>query len=309
MRKLRLIEDRAGVVYFDCPQGRPLTGAGIAPTVSILTSKNKALSPAVSAAAATQGTANTTIAAWSASTPRTLTVAAITGFAVGETYLITDAAGRRTRVVVVGLITGSKTLYLADAPEFDLTAGDVIVSTRISYSLVAGQTATRDLNYRCEWIYKVGDQVYVIYTLFDVVRHDLFNAASVSGFRDYRPELASAWEELLGAERSYTRRLDEAYWRVVDELEGKREKPWCHAIVDWQQAEYVVYEKLLLDMAEGGFIPAAYDAAAWLDARRREYTRVLESWMGGIRWLDEDDDNVEDDGEAGKDVRSVRLVL
>jgi len=309
MRKLRLVVDRAGTVYLDCPQGRPSAAVGVAPTVTIKTPANADLPTAVSGASATLGVVDTTLSAWSASAPRDLVLTSDTGVVVGEVYLVTDAAGRRTRVHVVGLNAATNTAYLADRPEFDLAAGATFQSTRISYSLPAAQVATRALNYRVEWTYTVGGIAYLVYTLYDVVRHDIINPASVQGIRDYRPELASAWEDLLGQDRGYTRRIDDAFWRLVDEIESRSEKPWCHAVIDWLQCEYAVYERVLLDLAEGGFIPAAFDATSWLDMRRREYVAARDRWIGAIRWLDEDDDLVVDATEAHKDKSSLRMRL
>ena len=186
LRKQRIIEDKAGTIYFDCPEGRPSVA-----TVTVKTNKGGDLpDAAVEDANATIDTVTTTIAAgWVATAPRTVPLASATGVTVGRDYLITTAAGREEWVHITAL--SGTTATVRSTPGFDLTTGDTFVGTRLTIAITAANAATRAHNYRCAWEYTVGGVQYEGENLFDIVRTPPKNPATTAGARGYAPELLS----------------------------------------------------------------------------------------------------------------------
>lgn len=292
MRKQQLLVDTAGIVYFDCPEGRPS-----AATVTIKTSGGSALPTAVSAASATIDSVNTTIATWSDSTPQQCTVASATGITVGRQYLITTATGQKCFVKVRHVVSGTKTVYFEQDAPFDLAAADTFVGTRISYAIIAANTATADLNYRCTWVYTVSSVSYTRNSLFDVVRVLPYNTATSDGFRAYAPDLTEEFELSAASDGDWTRRLTAAYDKVLFDLDQRG--TWPNLLLDMQQLEYCVYERALYELAET-HIPSAFNGFPqdWLKVRAKRYDDTMAQLLQAPSWYDENDDQIEDAGDT-----------
>ena len=112
--------------------------------------------------------ASATVSAVAGERARSLTVSSTTGFTVGETYLLTLADGRRFRVRVAGV--GSGTLYL-DQPLTTSITTTTATLTGLAYRLTLNTTVTASIRRRCraQWSYTAGTARYHPQR-FDIVR-------------------------------------------------------------------------------------------------------------------------------------------
>ena len=309
LRKQRIVYGKSGTVYFDVPEGR-----ASAATVTVKNNKGNDLpDSAVEDENATIDSVSTTVAAgWSASTPRTIPLTSVANVAVGRDYLITTGEGREEWVSVVGIDTDAKTITVLSTPGFSLTAADTFVGTRLTYIITAANAETRAHNYRCLWTYTVGGEVFTGENLFDIVRTVPKSPATNTGLRKYSPELMSQWEQLLDDNYDLQDRIDDAFDRVMIDLESRSpsNNGWADAIVQWSQCERTVYEHVLLEMALAGYSPPAYSEqiGEWVDRREIEYKRAVEEWTGKIIWYDAGDDRRQGVGEEGRNLWSINLV-
>jgi len=302
-RKQRLLEDRAADIYLDVEYGRATSG-----TISVVRSTGAALPTAVSGDAVTVDTVNTTAASgYDTATPRVIPLTSATGVVVGRKYMLTTAAGRATWVTVVAV--DSNDITIADELEAGITpaSGDTFVGTRLTFEIIAANTATRDLNYLATWTYEVAGDTYVERTLFDVVRSNLHNPCTVAGMRQWNPELMSRWDTLLDSEFRFTQRLSDCFWEVVDQLAARGNL--ARAIVDWGSVERVVYAKQLEKMAWGNFHPGDIDSERWIEIVEERYLKEFNIWLGSVDWYDQNDDQIAGAGEEERKVKTSRLRL
>ena len=288
MTKQQLLRDRAGTLHYDVLVGRPT-----AATVTIKRPGGSDLPTAVDEATATIDTVNTTITD-SDATADSITVASATGIEVGRTYLIRTAKGETSSPEVVGV--DGTTVYLDDLPAFDLTSGDEFLGTRISYPLDATQTVTANLNYRASWIYTVNGSETLEHTAFDIVRSIPRNYATDGGFRRHAGALATEFELSVG--ESWGRPIEEGFNHVIRDVYARDGAP--NAIIDWSQFETVVYDAVLLRLAQQSHVPPARsnDPAAYVEERAAIYAQALAGAMMSVSWYDEDQDLVVDEGES-----------
>ncbi len=288
MRKQQLIKDVAGTVFWDCPEGRPS-----AATVTIVDKAGAALPTPVSGATATIDAVNTTVATWSASTPRQATLTAITGVVVGRAYLVTTAIGEKCLMRVKGLVVSTKTVYFYHDPPADLTAGDTFVGTRISIAVVIANTATAAMNFRCSWSYTVSSVAYKHDSLFDVWRVLPVNVATEAGLRRHAPDLTDRWHiSALSEGSTWADRLEQAFESVLWDIEqdgAVLKCPLANALIDQQQLERCVYERLLSDMANSGFAPpgSSWTGDEWSKKRFAIYMSTLRKLESSITWVDD----------------------
>jgi hypothetical protein len=99
---------------------------------------------------------------------RAVSVSSTTGFTAGETYLLTLVDGRRFRVRVAGV--GSGTLYL-DQP-LSVVATTAATLTGLAYRFSANATMTATVSRRCraQWSYTAGGVPRYHQQRFDIVR-------------------------------------------------------------------------------------------------------------------------------------------
>lgn len=294
MRKQHLLEDTAGTVYYDIPQGRPS-----AYTVTIKDRDNANLpNAAVSGATATLDAVNTTVTAWSADTPAQVTLTAITNIARNRTYLLTNAIGETAMLKVKGIDSSGKIVYFYEDCPITLAASDAFQGTRISYVVTALNAAESKLNYRCQWMYTVSSVAYQVQQSFDIVKVIPYNPATSDGLRQYAPALAKQFE--LSATRNsgdWTERLATSFEKVLFDMEQRGD--YAKAIIDWGQWDYAVYERLLLQLAKEDYIPNNYDGipSEWVGLRQTEYSNVFQQTTQSISWYDDDADFVVDGDE------------
>jgi len=296
-----LIQSRAGTVYLDCPAGRPSVA-----TVTIKTAGGGEVpSSPVSGASATVDPLTRAVQTWSASTPRSITLAAGSGtLAIGRDYQARWANGKREMCRTIGVATN--TIEIADELPYPLTTSDYVESTRCTYALTTAQTANRGL-YRCEWVTTVASVVYVYETLFRIARSLPVNPGTAAGLRAYSPELCSRFDQFVQREGSWTARIASAWDKLLAEVEGRGEQVFDR-IVDWTQAEPVIYERVLLDMAATKRPSDDWSPVDWIAERRSEYKAALETWMASVRWYDDADaGRVQSPDEAGRDLVSIRM--
>lgn len=303
MRKLQLLKGVAGSIWFDAPEGR-----ASAATVSIVAADGTALPTPVVAAAATVDAVTTTIASWSASTPAQATLAAITNIVIGRSYLITNHLGESAPVTVKGVDTAGKVVYFWHPLPFPIVgAACPFVGTRLSFAVVAANTATAKLNFVATWAYTVGS-AYRRETLYDVCRMVPYMQATHAGLKKYAQGLVSAWEISATPQGSWLPWLEEAWEEILTEIEAKGNR--ANAMMDMGQMERVTYERVLLALAERTFLPVAYadQPDTWIKLRRDRYAAAMQTLLQCATVYDEDEDGVVETDETLADRWSVRLA-
>ena len=299
-----LLQDKAGTVYLDVPQGVPSSA-----TLTVKTTGNGDLpGAAVEDQAATVDPLTSAVSAWSSSSPRDLTITVSAGsFSIGSTYLLETPAGKQETVEVVGLTDnggGSWDVEIRDELPFDVDVATTIKGIRISYSLLATQTTTTGL-YRCAWTYTVDGAETVTENLFRVVLATPFNPATSAGFRSAFPEYSTKWDQFVGSEHSWRSLLENAYDRVMRDIESTGEA--IEEIVDWSQIELVVYERLLLTMAPDYVPNSEWMPSEWVRHRQTEYRSAIQKFMRAVRWKDHGNDRVATSSELVRDLASIRM--
>jgi hypothetical protein len=288
VRKQQLTKGVAGSVFWDCPEGRPSSG-----TVTIVDKAGTALPVPISGATATVDSVNTTVSAWSASTPRQATLASITGVVVGRSYMITTAIGEKMLMRIKGLVVSTKVVYFFHDPPSDLAAGNVFVGVRISIAVVALNTATAAQNFRASWTYTVSSVVYYHDCLFDVWRVLPVNVATEAGLRRHAPDLTDRWHiSALGEGTTWADRIDQAYESVLWDIEQRGPAlkcPLANAMIDQQQLERAVYERVISDMSSAGFAPSgsSWTGDEWSKKRYAIYMATMRALESSITWVDD----------------------
>lgn len=299
MRKCQIRKDTGGIIWYDCPEGRPTTA-----TIGIKTPDNAALPTPVSGAAATVDSVSTTVTSWSASAPDEIVVGSVTGILVDRQYRATNAKGEHADVKVRGIVGSTKTVYLYDDCPIPLANADTFVGTRLSYAVTAGNAATADLNYRATWGYTIGTTGYTPDTVYDVVRMLLINRATESGLRMYRPSLISKWRVPATGDGCWSQRIEQAWEEALLDIEQRHtEAPgaFANALVDQGQLEFLVYERVLYDMADEGMLPpgGGWTGDEWRKKRWLEYQDKLSQFDAKIVWVDADGNAAVGTGEEG----------
>ena len=295
MRRAEIIKDVEGTIYFDIPQGRPS-----AYTVSITKPSGTAMPTAVDGATATLDSVNTTVSAYSSSTPRQITLTSVANIVIGREYLITNAVGESAFVEIKSIDTSGKIVYLfGDMPlDADLAASDTFVSTRIGYTVVVANTATADLNYVVTWNYTVGSTDYQRTDTFDVVRNIPYRVATSEGFRRYNSDLADRFEAAATDGQDWDERLESAFDIVLFDIEQRGKGSRANALIDMKSLEYATYERVLLTLADAGYAPPnmANTGIDFKNDKRADYNLRLSQALQHIRWLDADEDLKVDSG-------------
>jgi hypothetical protein len=211
-------------LVLDAPEGRPssVTSVSIFPWDASDDADSE-----WSATGTVETNPNTTVSSASGdgqAEPRTLNVTATTGFAVGRTYLVTAADGRKEWFIAAEVDTGAVSavhpLHNAYA------AADTVQSTRITATVdstwVADEGNLRDdagpnPAYRVRWVYVVGGVTYVADTYFNLVRY-----AGKHGVLPQNVEsLSAGWLDRLPTDHRNSQGrslIDDAYTAVKFDL-------------------------------------------------------------------------------------------
>ena len=168
-------------LVWDAPEGRPSSVTSVS-VYEIADGDDATTESATTGSASVETNPNTTLdaaAGFGQSNPRTVPVAATTGFAVGREYLLTAANGYK-EWFEVGEISSGVSVTAKHPLHNTYASADTVESTRISISVDSTWVAdknniTDDTNpnpgYRVRWEYVVGGVTYVWDSYFDLVRY------------------------------------------------------------------------------------------------------------------------------------------
>lgn len=232
--------------------------------------------------------ANTTIASWSASDPRKVVLDATIGIAADRNFAIT-LRGQVQAVRVTQFDLATKTVWLQDDPVFDLAAGAAFQSRTVRYSVPATTFPECGRNLRAFWALTIGNSAEVHEQMFDVVLSAPRNPATAAGLRRYKPEVTSTWDQ-VSSSHTWDDAIATAFERVCLDLEQQTSDnigDMLYAVVDWDQLEPVIYERVLLDR-DDVMIPARWkdQPADYHSKRVQEYVAAIKAFRANIRYLD-----------------------
>ena len=285
----QLESGKAATLVFRAPQGVPTSG-----TITITDSTGADLPTPVTAAAVTLPSFSTTLTAAVEGGPdaKTLTVASTSGLAVGEYLLLTGADGRQEVVRAVAVSSG--TVELAAPLHDDFVVGSTLASTTLTYSLTAGNTATKGMDYQAVWSYTVGGVDYVARTFFDVTSVPWYMTADEAGLFAANREVVSRAKD-DGVDLGGL--LETAWEEVLSRISARGWRP--SLIMGMDRLAKPTYEFALLDLAEQGYTPGANtDLTLWLQHREEQAEAALDRALNGVTWYDEDHDGLAKDTNA-----------
>jgi len=291
---------------------RPQQGRASAATLTIKTKDLLDLTTAVEDVSATINSVSTTVDAASGvsqTNPRKLYLAATTNISKEGIYILTDGEGRTEEVEVVGISSGDY-VFLKDDLQRDYESSDTFVGTELTYTLTAGNAQDPngdcDVDFRVEWTYTVDGTSYIRETLYDVVRHPWYRAASISGFRRWNADLFSLYD--LDTNASWEADLDEAFDRIIEVVDAKGFRP--NAIVGMDKLVIPVYWQLALTKALAGTHPpyATNDPESYIERLESNLKQALDTALKTITWIDKDQDNTKEADESGAALQVIRMT-
>jgi hypothetical protein len=172
-------------IYFDCVEGRPssITSVAVFPAT---TGDAGTAESATTGSAAVETNPNTTVNATSGAgenNPRKINLTAITGVAVGRSYLLTGSNSEKEWVEIVEVDSdgGDLDVYARSPLHNAFVNTDTFQSTRVSISIdstwIADSSNISDGDgspgpgYRARWVYVVDSVTYVKDAYLDVCRY------------------------------------------------------------------------------------------------------------------------------------------
>ena len=163
---------------FEAPQGRP--AASPAPTVILYDPRHArtdaAKNPILASATATQGPSTTLDGAAGAaqSNPRNLPVAATTGIAVGDFFILTKATTLQAERVEVVEITATESVRVRYPLVFDYVSADAFASALLTSGAVPTAWASDEdnlgIDFEAVWSFTTGGIAYAVTQRWDLVR-------------------------------------------------------------------------------------------------------------------------------------------
>ena len=216
MRRAEIVQGQSGqVLRFQAPEGRPAS----APTVGIKDSGG-----GVVAAPATTGVAldsvNTTVASAAAAGVSQIALTSVTGILVGQEYRLTNALQQQEDMIVTGVDSSGKIVYLDTELQHSYAALSAFVSCAFYRTLTAAEVASLGELFVATATYTVtGQQSTPLLAIFDVVICPLRNRnpLTVAALKRLWPDLTGQeWTEQAG--QSYGPQRQQAWDQICDEL-------------------------------------------------------------------------------------------
>lgn len=284
-RKQQIQKGAGGTLFIEAP-ARPS-----AATVSIYDPLGRIV---LTSAAATVDTATTTVSvAWTSAAPTTLTLTSVAGFAVNRSYELLLADGQSHSIRIIGINSTAKTVTLQDVPSITPVIGSTVQSRRVAYAVASTLLTDYGEGYRCQWTFTIASQAVTAEQIFDCVHTPARNPATAAGMRRYKPTLTNLWDQVTRT-HPWDDVINAAFDRVAKDFETQlmeAQHSLCYAMVDWDQVEDVVYERVLLDNCDT-LIPKDYSGfqESWRTLRVDCYHDAMDRFTRGIRYIDPNQD-------------------
>lgn len=248
---------------------------------------------------ATVDPVNTTVASNASEGAEALTLTSTTGVAVRRAYVVACDDGERL-TVRVRAIRGSVVDLYSPLPR-DVDATSSFYGTAVTAPVTSGVATPIDDGYEARWVFTQDGATVRVNTRWSVVRSVWPDAlGTVAGLRAFAGRL-------LTPERESNHQRNAGY---LDEIERATRALKLQLIQrgrtparfrSFGAFEDAVYQRVLVDMAEGGeLFPPAYasDPAAWLTVCRDRYERLLTDALAATADYDEDQSGVVSTAEA-----------
>ena len=242
----------------------------------------------------------------SASTVQSIVLASVSGLAVGRSYRLAQSTGAVAVVKVETIDTATDTITIAEPPGFTPATGDTFEGVRVSYTLTAGATKDRAVNFSVLWtVDQGGHGTYTHRTVFHVCRTLFKDQITSSTVFQYVAENHPSAAQSMTLQRRQ-QLADRANGLVRARLLETQRYP--HLVADQNSfseaariaLQYVLMDERLMLPGDEGLLASLTELDRRLD---RETTRALDSMV----WVDNDDDNVVDTGEVAP--ISIRMVM
>lgn len=220
--RLEVLQDSTtSRVWFYPTEGR----AAATPSVAIYDDNGSAITAAATTSV-TLSTANTTVAVASSEGDQSVTLAAVTGVEVGQTYLMTSALGQTEWVTVRGVNSSTKLVNLDERLEYDYGTTSTFVGCYFYRTLSATETKTLRQGARAIATYTVAGIAHERREYFDIVLVQVHSPLTVAFVKKYLPDIMprehsqtrgsdysglrdAAWERMQNAIRQFSREQDE----------------------------------------------------------------------------------------------------
>lgn len=242
---------------------------------------------------------NTTLAAAAAAGARTLTVTSTVGFVAGRSYLLGGPEATGGEFVLVGRVVNGTTLTLVRALRSARAIGDTIASTRVTFPIAAGTSATCGRNLRIEWTWESGGVAQDPVVLpFDVTRYAPVTFCNTESVRTLDPLVSKRI-----ADGTYMPALLDTSWTMLLRRVAAKVAPGGVAgTVDLTIPHGYLTLVLLLEPGAGDTETDAHIAR--LETR---FTQELDAALAALA-IDSDQDGDGKTGEAGWGRRTITLI-
>lgn len=257
---------------------------------------------------ATVDAVNTTVAASASEGDESLTLTSAANVAVRRHYVVVCDDGERLTIRVRAIRGAVVDLY-QPLPR-DVDAGSLCYGTRITAPVTSGQATPIGDGYEARWAYTVDGVAVRCNTRWSVVRTvwpDIIG--TVAGLRDYAGRLLTPERENNHTRNAgYLDEIERATRGLKATLIQRGRTP--ARFRSFAAFEDVVYQRVLLDLAEDGSVyPAAYAGAPeqWLTVCRERYERMLSEALAATADYDADADGAVSTTEAEQTPRYARL--
>jgi len=261
----------------------------------------------VTDASATVDTTSATINAQDATSPESLTVSDVNGFAAGRPYLLTSVGGQTSVLTLSSVDNDNRKLIFDQAPPFAITNGDTVAGARISYTLAADKTSKRDLYYRAEFtITPSNGDVYKKQVMYHVCRtqfEDPVTADEVKRVLSFQfPSAADYYQPGQLVEIA-----QRASNMVIRQIEASGRMPHLLSTPDaFKDAGLLA---LRLCLADDNLIPQAgtTEIVDYVDSIRKQMQESIRTSIKAGQWYDDNDNGKVDERETG--AFSTRVML
>jgi hypothetical protein len=310
MARQRFQAGIGGTLRFIPPEA-VLAGPPTVATVSILASTGQDLPTQVQTAAAVVDPVSTTFSAPASAGDRTITLASVTGIAVGRQYLVVPGDGERFLVEVDAVATSAKVVLLAEPLPRDLGSDAQLLGVEVTYALSGAQcpmpVATGVIatvldeqpspalgyghSYRAAWLYSIGGVQYGGDQLYEVRRRLLKPTLTAD---QVQRRLPAEWDDLVpGGPREIQRVMDDAWDDLLEELAAKGFDP--DRVMDADRFRRP-HRSLVVAALASTWPPAAW--ATWSKERHDEAVQDLQDALASGSWYDKVEDAVQAPAEV-----------
>ncbi len=267
-------------IWLDVPEGRPSSVTSVA-VYEADSGDDSTAEAATTGSASIETNPNTTVDANSGpgANPRTLNVAATTGFVVGRQYLVTGANGQSEWIVPTEINSGVSVICKHPLHN-SYVSGDTVESVRISISLDDDYLADEDNlsspdgnpRYRVRWVYVYDSTSYVTDTYFDIVRYEAKHSVTsmdvelrMSGWLNNLPTYSRATQgmDIINA----------AFDDVTSDLHNIQQPHWGYN--NRERMDELVIMRTLMNWARSRYYNGKADLEEY-DTARRDYFELLD---------------------------------